>query len=141
MKHVSVFEMFSPIHLAWLHRQDAKGLEVLPADLDSIEQNHPASAHEPLFIDYRRREAAGLLRRRPGRKPLTTAGWLRLWAARFAIEDETALIWDRRRAGIAGRSRGDLAPCLQAAELVSREFGFNVTPEALHNRLSRGGFR
>ncbi len=141
MDHVSVFDMFSPIHLAYLQRCAAKGLEVVPADLDSIERNHPAAAHDSLFVEYRRRAAAGLLRRRPGRKPLTTAKRLRLWAAQFAIEDETARIWELRRGGMAPRNRSDLPPCMQAAALVSREFGFNVTPEALHNRLSRGGFR
>ena len=138
---VSVFDMFSPIHLAYLQRCAEGGLDVVPADLDSIERLDPAVAHDPLFIEYRRRAAAGLLRRRPGRKPLSTARRLRLWAARFAIEDETACIWELRRAGMARRTRSDLPPCIQAAELVSRQFGFNVTPEALHNRLSRGGFR
>ena len=141
MEHENPFQQFSPIHLAWLYRQHDKKLDVTPADLASIDANYLGAIDDPLFADYRRRSNGGTLRRRPGRKPLTTAGWLRLWAARFAIEDEAEAIWKRRRDGIAPREDNDLAPCLQAAELVSREFRFNTTPEALHNRLSRGGFR
>jgi hypothetical protein len=140
MHATNPFELFSPIHPAWLYRRHELKLDVTKADLDAIESNWPSAVDDPLFADYRRRSDAGTLRRRPGRKPLTTAGWLRRWAARFAIEDEVAEILARRRAG-ALRARGDRAPCLQAAELVSREFRFNITPEALHNMLSRGGYR
>ena len=139
MEHIGVYEEWSAIHLAYLRRCDRDKLPVLVTDLDSIERNHADSVHDPLFIEYRRRAAAGLLRRRPGPKPLTMAGRLRLWAARFVIEDETSMIWEGRRAGVAPRDRSDMPPCLQAAELVSRRFGLNLTPEALLNKLSRAG--
>ena len=50
MDHISVFDMFSPIHVAYLKRCAAEGLEVVPADLDSIERNHPAAAQDPLLL-------------------------------------------------------------------------------------------
>ena len=141
MEIIGPFEMFSPRHIAYLRRRHDNLQDVTSADLDSIQTFCPAVIRDPLFIDYRRRADAGTLRRRPGRKPLTTTGWLRLWAARFAIEEEVSAIWQRRRAGTEPRQQSDMSPCLQAAEMVSREFRFNTTPEALHNRLSRGRFR
>ena len=141
MDLIGRYQMFSPFHRSWLHRRHAQKLDVVAADLDSIQAACPAAVCDPLFAGYRRRADAGALRRRPGRKPLSSKGYLRLWAARFAIEEETATIWERRRAGLVPRERSDQPPCIQAAELVSRQFRFNVTPEGLHNCLSRGGFR
>lgn len=139
MEHDTPFQLFSPIHLAYLYRMDEKGLQIVPSDLDSIEAACPDAARDPLFADYRARFQAGTIRRRPGRKPITIPTRLRYWAMRFAFEDETAAIWAKRRSGEAPRVRGDREPCYQAAEIVIERFGLYCTPETLLNRLSRLG--
>lgn len=137
----NIYQLFTPIHPAWLYRQHAKKLDVTPTDLDSIESAFPAAAKDPLFIEYRHRANSGTLRRRPGRKPLTIPQLLRLWAARFAIEDEMEAIWAKRRSGASTRARGDVEPCYQAAEIVARRFRFPCTGEWLLKRLSKEGIR
>ena len=108
-------------------------------DLDSIEATFPGAAQDPLFVEYRARADAGTLRRRPGRKPITIPQLLRLWAVRFAIEDETRAIWDKRRSGEARRMRGDREPYYQAVEIIIERFKLYCAPETLVNRLSRLG--
>ena len=139
MEHVNIYQLFSPIHLAYLYRMHEKGLQIVPSDLDSIEAACPDAAGDPLFADYRARFEAGAIRRRPGRKPMTIPGRLRYWAMQFALEDETAAIWAKRRSGEARRVRGDREPCYQAAEIVIERFKLYCTPETLVNRLSKLG--
>jgi len=139
MEFIGPFQLFSPIHPAWLYRQHDKKRDVTSADLDSIEAAFPSAASDPLFAEYRARAEASTLRRRPGRKPLTIPEFLRLWAVRFAIEDEMSEIWAKRRSGEARRMRGDREPYYQAVEIVIERFKLYCTPEALVNRLSRLG--
>lgn len=103
MGHIGPFDMFSPIHLAWLYRRHDGGLDVTAADLDSIEIHCADASGDPLFVEYRRRAAAGLLRRRPGRKPATFGTLARLWFAKREIEDEVDAIRARRRSGEESR--------------------------------------
>lgn len=93
MEFENVFQLFSPIHPAWLYRRCELNEDVVAADLDSIEANFAAAIHDPLFVDYRRRAEAGTLRRRPGRKPNSCAARLRLQYASFEIDDEMEAIW------------------------------------------------
>lgn len=130
------YQLFSPIHLAWLHRQRQKGLDVTAADLDSIERNQPEAVDDPLFAECRALADAGKLYRRRGRKALTLAGRLRLWAAYFAIEEEKARIWHERRCGKRERQYAEDSPIHQAADLVAREFRMGCG-RSLINRLSR----
>lgn len=141
MECIGPFEMFSPIHLAYLERCDANGLEVLPADLDSIERNHLAAAHDPLFREYRRRAAAGLLRRRPGRKPPSFGTYARLWFAKMEIEEEVKAIHSRRRAGTEKRQYNADPPGLQAANLIAWDYRFNCTGATLRARISKERIR
>ena len=129
------YQLFSPIHPAWLYCRHEKKLDVTSADLDSIERNFPAAGHDPLFAHYRSLAAAKKLYRRRGRKPASRAlGWL----AYFAIEDEKARIWAERRSGMRERRRGDPSPVHEAAEVVARRMRFG-SGQSLLNRLSREG--
>jgi hypothetical protein len=138
MRVENPYQLFSPIHLAWLYRRREKKLDVTAADLDSIERNHPRAVDDPLFVKCRALADAGQLYRRRGRKPLSIAGRLRLWAARFAIEEETARIWEERRSGRRRRAYGEDSPIHQAAESVAREFRSGAG-RSLLNQLSREG--
>lgn len=130
------FQLFSPIHLAWLYRRRAMKLDVTATDLDSIARHQPEAVNDPLFAECRALADAGKLYRRRGRKPLSVAGRLRLWAACFAIEEEKARIWEERMSGRRQRHYGDDSPIHQAAELVARRFRFGAG-RSLLNRLSR----
>ena len=141
MEHISPFQMFSPIHLACLQRMHAEEFEVVPADLDSIERNHPAAAQDPLFIDYRGRAAAGLLRRRPGRKAASFGTYARLWFAKQEIGDRVRASRARRRAGTETRLYNSDPPALQAANFVAHEYYFHCTGRALLNRISKERIR
>ena len=140
MNHGSLYELFLPIHPAWLYRRKKYGQDVVPADLDSIEANYPEAIHDPLFNDYRRRASAGTLRRRPGRKPLSIATRVRLQHASFEIDYEMQAIWARRRSGERERTRSDLEPCFEAAGTVAGRMGFS-SGRSLYQRLYRVGMR
>ena len=141
MELIGPFEMFSPIHLAWLYRRHDGGLEVTAADLDSIEIHCADATSDPLFIEYRRRAAAGLLRRRPGRKPATFGTLARLWFAEREIEDEVKAIHARRRSGESARQYNADPPGLQAANFVAHEFWFFCSGRTLLNRISKEHIR
>lgn len=132
------YQFFSPIHLAWLYRRREKRLDVTAADLDSIERHQPEAVDDPLFVECRALAEAGKLYRRRGRKPLSVARRLRLWAACFAIEEEKARIWEERRSGRRRRAYGEDSPIHQAAELVARQFRFGAG-RSLLTQLSREG--
>jgi len=136
----NIYQLFSPIHLAWLYGGEKFELDMVAADLDSIEANFPEAIHDPLFADYRRRARAGTLRRRPGRKPNSRACWLRLQYASFEIDDEMQAIWARRRSGNHARNRSYLEPCFEAAETVARRMRFG-SGWSLYQRLYRLGTR
>ena len=132
------YQLFSPIHLAWLYRRREKKLDVTAADLDSIERNHLGAVDDPLFAECRALADAGKLYRRRGRKPISTADKLRLWSAYFAIQDEKARIWMERRSGERERKLIEQCPIHEAAEIVAREFR-KGTGESLLKQLSREG--
>lgn len=138
MKPITPFDLFTPIHLAWLYRHHDQKLDVTAEDLDSIEAAQPAAISDPLFIEYRSRAEAGKLYRRRGRKPLSVAGRLRLWVARFAINEEKERLWEERRAGVRVRNRSDESPIHEAANIVARRFRLG-SGRSLLNRLSREG--
>ena len=135
------FQLFSPIHLAFLHRQHEKGLQVVSADLDSIEATCPDAASDPLFVYYRALAAAGRLNRRPGRKPISWGMKARLWFAKQEIDDEVKAIRARRRAGEEIRPYNGIPPRVQAADFVAHNFYFFCTGRSLLNRISRERFR
>ena len=137
LDHVSLFEMFSPIHLAYLKRCHARGLEVFPADLDSIEREHAAAVQDPLFIEYRHRAAAGLLRRRPGRRAATFGTYILLWFAKMEIADEVKAIWTRRRAGTETRQYNAASPGLMAADRIAWDYSFHCSGATLRARISK----
>ena len=134
------YELFSPVHLAWLYRHYEKKLDVTGAELDSIEANDTGATADPLFAHYRTLKGAGRLYRRRGRKPLTMAGRLRLWAARFEIEDVREEILSERRTGRRVRGYGEDSPIHQAADIVAKEFRLGCG-RSLLNRLSRERIR
>ena len=127
------YQLFSPIHPAWLYRRHGKKLDVTSADLDSIVRNFPAAENDPLLAHYRSLAAANKLYRRRGRKP---GGRGILWFAYFAIEEEKARIWDERRSGLRERRREDPSPVHEAAEIVARRMRL-ASGLSLLNRLSR----
>lgn len=137
MEVIGPYQMFSPIHIAWLRWRDKNQQEVVPADLDSIQAHQPAAIDDPLFADYRLRAAAGLLRRRPGRKPMTDGCLARLSLAKMLIKEEVKETRDRRRSGAEHRPRNGIPPCIQAADYVAEEFYFHCTGRALLNRISK----
>lgn len=137
MNPIGVFEMFSPIHMAYLKRCHTKGLPVIPADLDTIEQNHPAAAQDPLFFEYRGRAAAGLLRRRPGRRAATFGSYARLWFAKMEIDDEVKAIWARRRAGTETLQHNSAPPGLMAADRIAWDYSFYCSGTTLRARISK----
>lgn len=141
MQALTAYQMFSPIHVAWLHRRREHRLDVSSADLDSIEAESPDAINDPLFADYRSRANAGKLHRRRGRKPMSNAEYLRLWHARFEILDEVEAIHERRRNGSDPRMPGDLEPCFQAAETVARRMRLPMGGEWLVRKLSKAGIR
>lgn len=130
----NAYQLFSPIHLAWLYRQRGKGLDVTAADLDCIERNQPEAVNDQVFAECRALADAGKLYRRRGRKPMRGRGML--WYAYFAIEEEKARIWQERRIGERERAYGEDSPIHQAAEIVARELRFG-SGRSLLNRLSR----
>ena len=127
------YQLFTPIHPAWLYRRHDEKLDVTNADLDSIERHFPAAGTDPLFAHYRSLAAANKLYRRRGRKPGSRGI---LWFAYFAIEDEKARIWDERRSGLRERRREDPSPIHEAAEIVARRMRFG-SGHSLLNRISR----
>ncbi|WP_379551962.1 hypothetical protein [Qipengyuania sp. DGS5-3] len=138
MTRVTAYEMFEPVHIAWLHRRHPRGLDVMPSDLDSILAHMPGASVDALYREYRARQAAGKLHKKRGRKPMTCLDYLRLWAARFEIEEEVARIKSGRSAGMTVRGYGDDAPCVQAAEIVARRFRYG-SGRALLNQHSKLG--
>ena len=108
-----------------------------PADLHSIERNHPAAAQDPLFIEYRRRAAAGLLRRRTGRRAATFGTYARLWFAKMEIDDEVKAIWAGRRAGTETRQYNAASPGLMAAERIAWEYSLYCSGATLRARISK----
>jgi len=141
LQSLSVFDVFTPRHTAWLHRQAEKGLDIMEADLDSIEAAFPKAMEDPMFANYRAKAEAGTLCRRRGRKKQTIPEYLRLWAARFEMDDEIQLIWDERRSGKRPRLSGDLDPCFQAAEIVARRYRLPCSGPSLLKRLYKEGIR
>jgi hypothetical protein len=139
MFHASPYQLFSPIHRAWLYRCDEQKCDVTVADLDSIEASDPRATDDILFSDYRRRADAGKLYRRRGRKPMTNAEYLRLWHARFEIEVEVQAIYSRRRAGMEHRLRSDREPCYLAAETIARRLKMPITGQWLVKKISKAG--
>jgi len=134
------YQLFTPTHLAWLYRRHDRKLDVTAADLDSIQLHDVNATADPLFTRYRRLQVAGRLYRRRGRKPLTMAGRLRLWAARFAIDDAREKIHADRRSGRRVRAYGEDSPIHEAADMVALEFRLGCG-RSLLNRLSREGIR
>lgn len=137
MEHENLFQLFTPIHLAYLYRQHDKGLEVVTADLDSIEAACPAANRDPLFAEYRALAAAGQLRRRPGRKPISIGVIARLWFAKQEIDDGVKAIRARRRAGKEYRPYNGDSPRVQAANYVAYNYYFFCTGRSLLNRISK----
>lgn len=140
MEAVSPYQLFSPIHVAWLHRRDQLGLDVMPADLDSIAAHQADAITDPLFVDYLARAAAGQLRRKRGRKPIWERGFGRLIWADILVDDEVEAIWSDRRSGQRKRQRCDESPIHEAAEKVARELRYG-SGRSLLNLLSRHRFR
>lgn len=130
------YQLFSPIHLAWLYLRREKGLDITAADLDSIERHQPEAINDPLFSECRALANVGKLYRRRGRKPISGRGML--WYAYFAIEEEKQRIWDERRSGKRERQYAEDSPIHQAAEIVARELCFG-SGRSLLNRLAREG--
>ena len=141
MQHVNIYQLFSPIHLAYLYRMDSKGLQVVPSDLDSIEAACPDASSDPLFVHYRALAAAGGLRRKPGRKPISHGVKARLLFAKLEIDDEVKAILARRRAGVGVCSRYDDTPRVQAADYVAYNYYFHCTGRSLLNRISKERIR
>ena len=141
MEYDNLSQLFSPIHLAYLYRMDEKGFQVMPSDLDSIKASQPTAIDDLLFADYRARAAAGLLRRRPGRKPMTEGCLARLSLAKMVIKERVKAMSDRRRSGAEHRARNGIPPCIQAADFVAREFYFHCSGRALLNRISKERIR
>ncbi len=140
MEAVSPYQIFSPIHVAWLHHRDRLGLDVLPADLDSIAANQADAITDSLFVEYFARAAAGQLRRKRGRKPVREQGFGRLTWAGILLDDEVDAIWADRRSGNRKRLRSDESPIHEAAEMVARELRYG-SGRSLLNLLSRHRFR
>ena len=137
MEHDNIYQLFSPIHLAYLYRMDEKNLQIVPSDLDSIETACPDACRDPLFGHYRALAAAGRLRRKPGRKPISHGVSAKLWVAKQEINDEVKAIRERRRAGLERRPYNGDSPRIQAANLVARDYGFHCTGRSLLNRISK----
>ena len=137
MDFVGPYQMFSPIHIAWLRRRHEKQQDVTPADLDSIERSHLAAVRDPLFAEYRARVAAGLHRGRRGRKPATVGTYARLWFARKEIEDEVKAIRARRRAGTETLQYNAASPGLMAADRIAWDYSFYCTGATLRARISK----
>jgi hypothetical protein len=137
-KAKSIYDIFSPVHTAWLHRRDEKGLDVTGADLESIETHFPDAMRDPLFVTYQTSSAAGTLKKRRGRKPVTPAGRFGLWHARFEIEDRVGEIRKERRSGVRPRQPFEECPIHQAAEEVARKLRYG-SGRSLLNRLSKYG--
>lgn len=140
MEAVSPYQLFSPIHVAWLHRRDRLGLDVRPAELDSIAANQTDATTDPLFVEYLARAAAGELRRKRGRKPIWERGFGRLMWASILLDDEVDAIWADRHSGSRMRLRCDESPIHEAAEKVARELRYG-SGRSLLNLLSRHRFR
>lgn len=140
MSATNPYQLFSPIHLAWLYRRREKGLDVTASDLDSIERHQPGAVDDPLFAECRALANAGKLYRRRGRKPASPENGL-LWFARFWILDEMEAIRARRRAGLERRQRGDREPCYEAAEVVARRMRLPYSGEWLVRKISKAGVR
>jgi hypothetical protein len=70
---------------------------------------------------------------------MTNAQYLRLWYARFEIEDEVQAIYARRRAGVEQRLRGDREPCYLAAETVARRMRMPIGGQWLVKKISKAG--
>ena len=137
MNKLTPYHYFTPMHVAWLYVRKARGRDVLRADLDSIEAAYPEAVNDLLFREYRAKAAAGTLRRKPGPKPLTGLKYLRLWWARFEIEEEVAVIWARRQSGTGRREQYALEPCYAASDSVARRMKFHCTGQWLYQRLSK----
>ncbi|PKB14125.1 hypothetical protein B0I00_2754 [Novosphingobium kunmingense] len=140
MEAVSPYKLFSPIHVAWLHRRDRLGLDVMPSDLDSIANHQTDAITDPLFAAYLARAVAGQLRRKRGRKSIWNRGFGRLTWAGILVDDEVDAIWADRRSGLRIRQRSDESPIHEAAEIVARKLRYG-SGRSLLNLFSRHRFR
>lgn len=133
MHFATPYQLFSPIHVAWLYRRVRDGLDVTSADLNSIEAAQPEAIRDALLKNRRKLADKGQLYRRRGRKPVPRA---RLWAAWCAIQDEKDLIWAERQKGSRVRQRSDDSPIHEAAEKIARTYRFG-SGRSLLNLLAR----
>jgi len=119
----SIFYRFHPESIGWLHRRHEHGDEITEADLKRIFEADPAAWLDPLMQDYVKRALTEKLPRKKGRKPMSAAQRLRIFMAAFDIDERTAEIREERRSGKVKRLRGDLEPCVQAADDVGPQWG------------------
>lgn len=140
MEIITPYDMFSPIHLAWLYRRHEKGQDITAADLRSIAENQPEAVNDSLYRELSAKAAAGTLKRRRGRKPILESHLARLAFANVLIDEEVEAIWADRRSGRRARLRSDESPIHEAAETVARLLRFS-SGRSLLNHLSRLGFR
>ena len=139
MDHLTPHQLFSPIHVAWLHRRHERREDIHPSNLDAIEAAYPDAVNDPLFCKYRANPAAARLRRKPGPKPMSEMTRIRLWSARFEMQDEVDRIRAIRRTEKAKGVRGELEPCYQASEIIARRYRFSCGGQWLYQRLSKLG--
>lgn len=130
------YEVFSPIHPAYLRYLLKNDRDVTAAHLDSIECHFPNAMMDPLFAEHRARSNAGKLYLKRGRKPQSINRGM-LWMIFFAIEEERERIWAERRNKSRTRLRGGASPGIEAAQTVADRLRLNCTGEALLNRLAR----
>lgn len=140
MKAVSPYQMFSPIHVAWLYQRREAGKDITAADIESIAANQADAVNDPLFRDLAAKAAAGRLQRRHGRKSIWDRGLGRLTWASLLIDDEVSSIWNERRSNRRIRQRTDESPIHEAAETVARELRYG-SGRSLLNLLSRHRLR
>nr|WP_294848154.1 hypothetical protein [uncultured Sphingomonas sp.] len=124
MKAVSPYQMFSPIHVAWLYHRRETGKDITAADLASIAANQADAPDDPLFRDLAAKAAARNLQCRRGRKFIWDHGFGRLTWASLLIDDEVRSIWHERRSNRRIGQRTDESPIHEAAETVARELQY-----------------
>lgn len=127
---------FSPEGIGSLALREAVGEPIYIEDVQRAIDANPDAISTPELQQWVRRLNAGEFKRRRGRPRADRYATMLL--APVLYEDIRRELWEARRADPTYYHKlTDLEPCRQAAEQVTRIFGFHCTPEAFLNAVTQ----
>ncbi|WP_157082596.1 hypothetical protein [Sphingomonas asaccharolytica] len=145
----SLHYQFDPNSPGWLHRKHEKNKRrrkgekedpIRASEVLRVIESDPAAFLDPIVQHYATLALKRKLKSSRGRKRGGVSRAIKLAIADVMIEDRAAEIRAERKRSGQKHVRGDLEPCRQAAEEVSRFLSFNMTGPALLNAISKDAF-